>query len=231
MNYNKIYLSIINNAKKENRDRKEKYYEKHHILPKCIGGSDSLDNLIYLTPKEHFLCHRLLCEIYPNELKLKFALWYMSNNKKYIISSRIYEKIRKNISNEISGKTIETLYGTEKAKEMREKMSSSRKGKSWVQYFGLEKSIDLKEKLIGRRIGSKHTKETIEKMKKSSLNENTISIKKKGFIDAKEKKFLAIKEQYQKEIKNFYLNGKSIYSISKILNVSRYNIKKIIRLL
>lgn len=36
--------------------------EQHHIIPRCIGGSDDADNLIYLTYQEHFTAHRLLAE-------------------------------------------------------------------------------------------------------------------------------------------------------------------------
>jgi len=36
------------------------YCERHHIIPKCIGGSDDLDNLIDLYAHEHYEIHRLL---------------------------------------------------------------------------------------------------------------------------------------------------------------------------
>lgn len=29
------------------------YYEKHHILPRCLGGKNYNSNLVLLTPKEH----------------------------------------------------------------------------------------------------------------------------------------------------------------------------------
>lgn len=37
----------------------EGYYEKHHIILKCMGGDNSLENLVKLTAREHFLCHWL----------------------------------------------------------------------------------------------------------------------------------------------------------------------------
>ena len=36
------------------------YTEKHHILPRCLGGCDTDDNLIELTYKEHVLAHIML---------------------------------------------------------------------------------------------------------------------------------------------------------------------------
>jgi hypothetical protein len=58
MNHQKIYDSIISNARSQNRKKLEKndinyvYYEKHHIIPKCMNGSNDEDNLVLLTAKE-----------------------------------------------------------------------------------------------------------------------------------------------------------------------------------
>ena len=54
------------------------YTEKHHIIPKCIGGNDCKNNLVMLTPEEHYLAHQLLVKIYPNNTKLVFAAKMMS---------------------------------------------------------------------------------------------------------------------------------------------------------
>ena len=64
MNYEKIYNQIIERAK--NRVL-EGYGEKHHIIPKCMGGKNNLDNLVNLTAREHFLSHwfvslKLFCQ-------------------------------------------------------------------------------------------------------------------------------------------------------------------------
>jgi hypothetical protein len=97
MNYNKIYNQIIKRAK--NR-MLEGYIEKHHIIPKCIGGTNDKTNIIALTAREHFLCHLLLCEMNPNEPKLKHALFLMSigkqkhKNNHYKINNRLYERLK-----------------------------------------------------------------------------------------------------------------------------------------
>ena len=52
MNYLKIYSQIIDRAKNNLR---EGYLEKHHIVPKCIGGDDTLSNLVLLTAREHYI--------------------------------------------------------------------------------------------------------------------------------------------------------------------------------
>lgn len=63
MNYSLIYDRIIQRA----RDRKlTGYCESHHIVPRCMNGGDDLDNMVDLTPEEHFLCHQLLVKIFRN---------------------------------------------------------------------------------------------------------------------------------------------------------------------
>jgi len=81
MNYEKIYNQIIERAKSENRIKGNGiYYERHHIIPQCMGGTNTDDNLVLLTAREHFLCHRLLVRIYNNN-KLIYAFWLMCNIK------------------------------------------------------------------------------------------------------------------------------------------------------
>lgn len=62
MNYSKIYNDIIE-ARKLNTY--QDYTECHHILPRCLGGTDNKDNLVNLSAKEHFICHLLLTKMYP----------------------------------------------------------------------------------------------------------------------------------------------------------------------
>jgi hypothetical protein len=97
MNYESIYFSIVENARSKNRIKsKQIYYENHHITPKCLGGSDDSENMVLLTAKEHFICHKILCLIHPDSNGLKFAFWAMCNqvsgdvNRDYIVSSNDY---------------------------------------------------------------------------------------------------------------------------------------------
>ena len=38
------------------------YKERHHILPKCMGGNDDESNLIDLYAREHYEAHKLLAQ-------------------------------------------------------------------------------------------------------------------------------------------------------------------------
>ena len=66
MDYIRIYKQIIENARKleERRLKQKEYVEEHHIVPRCMGGLDISSNLVYLTVREHFICHWLLFKKY-----------------------------------------------------------------------------------------------------------------------------------------------------------------------
>lgn len=72
MNYRKIYEALIDRAR--NRII-QGYYETHHIIPKCMGGSNESSNLIDLTPEEHFLCHQLLVKIYKGTVHYQYMVY------------------------------------------------------------------------------------------------------------------------------------------------------------
>ena len=99
MNYQKIYDDIC----KRGQERilpKEIYTEKHHIIPRCLGGNDETPNLTVLTAREHFLVHYILAEkLYPTHYGLYHALYIMCHLKgksqsRHRPSSKTYANIR-----------------------------------------------------------------------------------------------------------------------------------------
>lgn len=130
MNYQKIYDQIIDRAKRENRlYGKDVYYERHHIIPKCMGGEGHVrqwkthPNMVVLTAREHFICHWLLCRIYPDNKKLAHAFWFMTKQKSdnqqrdYKVNSRTYAE------------AVSNLKFTE---EHKEKLSKWRRGRKTI---------------------------------------------------------------------------------------------------
>lgn len=75
MNYKAHYDRLIQRAR--NRVL-EGYVERHHVLPKCMGGSDAIDNLVQLTAEEHYVAHQLLCKMHPAVRGLAFAAQAMT---------------------------------------------------------------------------------------------------------------------------------------------------------
>ena len=62
MNCKRIYQNLISKAQK--RIVVEGYFEKHHVIPKSLGGTNDKSNLVKLTAREHFIAHWLLAKIY-----------------------------------------------------------------------------------------------------------------------------------------------------------------------
>ena len=102
MNYKLHYQKLIERA--NNRLLTGVYIEKHHIIPKCMGGSDSDDNLVKLTAEEHFVAHQLLVKIYPINKRLLSALSKMcSSSSKNKRTNKWYGWIRKRYALSVSG--------------------------------------------------------------------------------------------------------------------------------
>ena len=70
MNYRSIYDKIIEFRRKNPVDE---YCESHHIIPKCLGGDNSNENIVKLTAREHYISHLILCKLYPSHRGLAYA--------------------------------------------------------------------------------------------------------------------------------------------------------------
>lgn len=93
------YLNIIASA--QDRDLSQStYVERHHILPKSLGGPDVKWNIVKLTGKEHFIAHKLLTKFTtgPAYYKMMHALWRMIGPKdqreRHRVSATEYERIK-----------------------------------------------------------------------------------------------------------------------------------------
>lgn len=113
MDYVKIYNSLIDRAK--NRIL-EGYQERHHIIPRCLGGLDDTSNIVGLTPEEHYTAHLLLVKIYPNEAKLVYAAWQMQyHNSNCRMNNKTYGWIKRKLSVIVSERSKE-MWKTNKDK-------------------------------------------------------------------------------------------------------------------
>ena len=101
MNYSYIYQSLVERGQARMLDS---YTESHHIVPKCLGGTDDKSNLVDLTPEEHYVAHQLLVKMYPNNGRLAHAAHMMTvnraTNKSYgWVRRRLSESMKKNNPN------------------------------------------------------------------------------------------------------------------------------------
>lgn len=98
--YTNWYFNIINRSFARSID----LFEKHHVIPKSLGGSNASNNIAKLTPREHLVCHALLTKMTVGQANYKMlcALNMMmhahSKNHSRVnsINSRVYQKLREN---------------------------------------------------------------------------------------------------------------------------------------
>lgn len=94
MNYRKIYDSLIDDARCNPPDG---YVELHHVLPRSLGGGNGRENIVALTPKQHFIAHLLLAKIYGGNMWAALAFMVRGGTKSANgarISSRAYSIIK-----------------------------------------------------------------------------------------------------------------------------------------
>jgi hypothetical protein len=182
--YTRWYFNIISNAKSRNHiTRKEAilqlgYVEKHHILPQSLGGDNNLENLVFLTAKEHLICHLLLTKMTsgPNKEKMAAAAWKMisnisSNQQRYLIGTRTYERVKREMSLSKKGKStwnkgISPTHETKVLLRNRVLEYNHSIGRITDDDLRIAKSLPLGEKIprksraskIPRKIGYKFTK-------------------------------------------------------------------------
>lgn len=121
--YTKWYFNIIKNAKSRTMPRSET--EHHHILPRSIypeyeNLKENPWNGIYLTFREHLLCHWMLFKMTEGKHKSKmfYSMVRFFNGKPThynILPSRIYEQLKREYrthhwSNFKTDKEIATIY-------------------------------------------------------------------------------------------------------------------------
>ena len=125
MNIQKHYNLLI---QKRQTNLVEGITEIHHIVPRCMGGTDSKDNLVKLTPREHFIAHWMLTKIYPDNNKLKYALFCMVRDPHghRVFTSKYYDKAKKVLAEQKRLDFIENnpMY----TKSARDKMSKLKQG-------------------------------------------------------------------------------------------------------
>lgn len=168
--YQKIYNDLISKAKSRglNKSLLDGYYEKHHIVPKCLGGTNDKENLVLLTAREHLVAHELLQRIYPNNLKIITALHAMLTGNTTGTAKRFSE-----ISSHISTKRIA---------EIREEFSRLKTGTKGHPHT--QKTRDLISKInTGRKFTPEQSKAHSIKMKNRVFTQewrNNISKGMKG---------------------------------------------------
>lgn len=181
--YTRWYNSIIKKAAL--RMHLNEYVEQHHIIPKCLGGSNEKSNLVKLTAREHFVCHWLLTKMVPLHeqfhRKLIYAFWRLANNKnskrKYTATSKVYATLKiqmaqaqslerkgiwpgPNLGKPMAESTKEKLRNKVVSQETKQKIKAARAKQDTGHLKGREISQEWREKLSKANLGKKRSAES-----------------------------------------------------------------------
>lgn len=173
MDYQNIYNNLIHRE-----ITRAGYVEKHHILPRCLGGSGSKENIVSLYPEEHFLAHLLLCKIYPGNQKLLYAAMNMtsgsmvSNGRR---NNKAYGWLRRQYAESMSGDNNPARRNPNLQKEAAKKR------------VGQKRTDETKARMSAAQKGRTFTEETKAKMAEAAKNRPSISDETRKKLSAKSK--------------------------------------------
>lgn len=233
MNYKKNYHDYISYVKTLKRKKGDgNYYERHHIIPRSLGGSDEPDNLVLLTAREHYLAHYLLWKFMPCKETI-YAFMMMSSifdGKK--IGGKCYEKLRIQFSlknKDVMKMRFENNPELRKIISEKAKGNKSTKGKRWYTN-GVENAVCNncpKGFILGM---TKHNEEeTRKKQSEARKGKKPWNYGKSGYIvenargkkRSNETKIKMSKNRPKKAVAQFDLNGNFIKEYSSQIEAER----------
>lgn len=138
------------------RPTPKEYTERHHIIPKCIGGTNVKSNIVRLTPKEHRLCHLLLVKMVSKAAqgKMVFAAKRMADKCIKVLGmskGSYYNFLReqvKDASSKLNKGRPACNKGSKHTDEIKKLCGTFSKGKKWYNN-GIEESTFLNNFPIG----------------------------------------------------------------------------------
>ena len=134
--YLNIYMQLIQRCQSMTNEELSGYNEKHHILPKCMGGTNDKSNLVLMPVRYHIMAHIILVEIYPENFKLNYAIQLMFYSS--------LPKLKNVIDKHFSTRTISRI---------KRESVLNRSGENHP-VFGNTKSDEYKQNFIKRYTGS-----------------------------------------------------------------------------
>lgn len=158
------------------------YCESHHIVPRCMNGTDEKANIVNLTAREHYIAHILLAKIY-NTYGLYYAVLKMqlknpNHEREFRFNGRLYEKLKIECNKKQSEyrkiHPLHTWLGRHHTEESKKKMSESAKRRT-RRPFSVEACKHMSDAHKGKssgRKGCKLSKEHIEKVRQKNIGKH-----------------------------------------------------------
>lgn len=149
MNYAAHYDRLIARARSRVM---EGYRERHHVLPKCMGGGNEPENLVELTAEEHYVAHQLLVKMYPRHGGLA---WSALRLAKHAVNHRAYGWLRRRYS--LSKRSKEHCANIGRAQLGRPTSPETRANMS-VAKRGIPQSVETRAKISASLRGNMNSR-------------------------------------------------------------------------
>lgn len=185
MNYVRIYDEFITSRRGSNPQPAE----RHHIIPRSIGGNNAAENLILLSPEDHFFAHLLLAKMVGG--KLNTAAWLMTSKlrpargrvarkkfgwlkRRYIVANAARQKERmkdpvlkaKAIANLLVTKGLKLNFSAERRANLAERL------RAWLK-ANPDHYVRISKKLRERVISAEHREKIARTLKGHSVSDET----------------------------------------------------------
>jgi len=183
--YSKWYFNIIENAISRNWSKSNApcYVERHHYIPVSLGGNDS--HIVFLSSKEHFVCHALLTRMLNGEDKAKMIWTIMClKGKNRYINSRLYSSFKLCLKHTDESKR--KMSENRKITQVGEKNNNFGNRGSLNPLYGTKQTTEHKNKRIQKLLGRKQSEISKQLM---SLNRPHGPSGKKWFNDGIKESF------------------------------------------
>jgi hypothetical protein len=170
------------------------YSERHHIVPRCLGGSKHPDNVVRLTPEEHYIAHQLLVKLHPENFRLVWAAAAMAGATQKMAgraNNKLHGWLRRRFAEQIGkrnkGRKMPPGFGAAvsarqlgskrkpHSEESKRKTSAAMKGRTFTE----EHKAKLAAAKLGKRRGP-FTEEHSRRMSESQKRAWVLRRKRKG---------------------------------------------------
>lgn len=204
MDYKRVYAEFIKD-RREKEARLEGYSERHHIVPRALGGGDEVGNLIRLTAEDHFFAHLVLAKIHGGKMWSPIAYMVSGQRKDYkpIISRNRYGWAARALARSLSGENAHQYDWTIYVLEHKDGRRWSGTQAAMHSVLGLGKP--LANLLIKRKIGSAkgwfHDGERPRKVgrgSESGLNHHMADQRSHHFIHTSGAEFIGTRVEFRK---------------------------------
>jgi hypothetical protein len=153
--YATCYWRLIERAKSR---RGLKKCEKHHVIPRSLGGDNTKSNVVRLTPREHYICHLLLVRMTEGRARSKmiFAFFRFNPKNSGVTTSKSYARFVDSFRHGLKGEANH-FFGKKHTSETKAKISLNHgmRGRScydvWLEEYGIEEADRRLREMLEQR--------------------------------------------------------------------------------